>query len=799
MKTDHPTTVTRRQKINRWLLFLMIGLGYLFAVNLYIDSARPAPSPVRDSVVSAPVVLPPATVLPQAKSMELEEIEHPFPLHQAIETNNSPQVAELLSQEKYLSQTDKEGNTALHVAVKRNKLETTAALMLAGANPVAQNNLGKTPFFLREGTSDYNRTDRFQQLLHDPLWHLEIMQAAPPQRIAQAVFYIAAQASDQTLITEAISQGADINQPMTPDGRVVLHDLTSWALAKQLIDLGADTEVQDNNGDTPLISAAKAGKSRIATTLLNAGASVDSKNHRSKSALAMAIETGRDGYPNIVSELLAHGATVDQSHWIAAVSKRSAKVLRAMVNHDVNFPTLADGGQEILQQAQARGGPTVLSLLQTHPTISKQLSTLQAAQRHERKEGIQQLAGAFAPHLLIIFSALTILPVIVAFLMANLIRPSWRQWVASMVLSALAVYLLLLPAEVYQGITRLQFWGAPIDGIGIIVAGIVVLIATAIAATATPAIMAMRNKGETTEAHQQLPYRSGASIALAVLFAVLGLHHSEQIQILDRAYVSLAIPQAAADKDTTKIRTANIPSQQETQTDKVQSWFENVRKQRVDQIASALANGQDPDVRDSRGYTALHITVSQRHTDEISALLLDAGADVNLPDPTGKLPLCIALRLDRPGRETATVISVMQLLVNHGASMRHPDCAPIHLADNPVTLEWLLTNGAELDGAMRYGTSGRSDFGRISALWHAASDSNLSKAQELLRLGADPNTRDSNKGVSVLQAALANAQYKPATPETKAIIDLLLANGADPDSVAYDGTSLSPDSIAGLQ
>jgi ankyrin repeat protein len=791
MKNTNPTTITRRQKRNRWLLSLMIGLGYLFAVNLYIDSAKPEPSPVRDASTAPSTVSPPATALLPAQPMEVQETEHPFPLHQAIETNNHRRVAALLPQEKFLAQTDIKGHTALHVAVMRNNLETAAALVLAGSNPVAQNYQGKTPFFLHEVTRDYNRTDRFQQLLQGTVWHSEIMQVELSQRIAQAVFYIAAQASDRALMAQAISRGADINQPMTPDGRVVLHDTTSFELAEHLINLGADIEVQDDDGDTPLISAAKAGKSRVATALLNAGASVDTKNHRAKSALAMSIETGRDGYPKIVSALIAHGATIDQSHWIAAVSKRSAKVLRAIINQNVEFPPLADGGQEILKQAQARGGPAVLSLLQAHPTISEQLKTLQNEQAYEREEDFQQLASSFSPHLRIICGVLTILPVIVAFLMANLMRPSWRQWVASMIFGALAAYLLLLPVEIYQGITRLQFWGAPLSGIGIIIAGLVILIAAAIAASATTVIMAMRQIGKATKAHQRLTHRWGASIALVSLFAVLGLHHSEQIEILDRAYVSLAVPQAVSDKDATRQRTANIPSQQNIQADKVETWFENVRKQRVDQITSALANGQDPNVKDSKGYTALHITVFQRHTYEISARLLDAGADVNIPDPNGKLPLCIALRLDRPGRETATLISVMQLLLNHGASIRHPDCAPIHLAQNPATLDWLLANGAEIDGTMRYGNPGRSDFGRASALWHAVRDNNLSKTQALLRRGANPNAIESNKGFSVLQVALVSTRYKSApTPETKAIIDLLLANGADPRWVAYDGTDL---------
>jgi ankyrin repeat protein len=72
-------------------------------------------------------------------------------------------------------------------------------------------------------------------------------------------------------------------------------------------------------------------------------------------------------------------------------------------------------------------------------------------------------------------------------------------------------------------------------------------------------------------------------------------------------------------------------------------------------IRGALAKGETPDPRDGYGRTPLHVAVyggnhieaivlgdgGSRHVDTLKALI-DAGANVNLPDRNGQSPLALA-------------------------------------------------------------------------------------------------------------------------------------------------------------
>ncbi len=77
---------------------------------------------------------------------------------------------------------------------------------------------------------------------------------------------------------------------------------------KELLDNGADVDVRDRNGMTPLILAAKKGRSQIVRLLLEKGADVNAQDEvMGWTALILASALG---YKSVVKLLLENGADV---------------------------------------------------------------------------------------------------------------------------------------------------------------------------------------------------------------------------------------------------------------------------------------------------------------------------------------------------------------------------------------------------------------------------------------------------------------------------------------------------------
>ncbi len=795
MSLNNPTKLQIR---HRWMLAALIVLGYLIAINLYLGGSKTQSAEVEKRVST--VKTKPAVVAPQQLELTKQaDLDTPFPIHRAIELNNYRRLVELLSEPDQLTAIDSYGNTALHVAVARRQFHVAAALLLMGADPVAQNNDGKAPLFLLPSSEISGSAIHFLKLLQSTLWHAGDPHQTTKEKFAQATFYIAAVAADAELVAQAVALGADINRPLTPDGRVALHYARSTQSFELLVQIGSTINLQDESGDTPLMTVAREGWTPQVLVLLKANAEVNVHDNRGQSALKQAIDKGRDGYPRVVVELLNYGAEMGFAEWIAAVSKRSAKVLQTIFDHGAEFSAQSADGQKILNEAQKRGGPGIEELLQAHPKIGLVLWDLRRQQEQERQTAMQNVAKAASPHVAFHFGTIIMVTIVVALLMGELMASPWRRLIVAVLLSVVVLYLLLLPMDVQEVVVEIPFMGAPIGGIGLIVGGVVVLLATSLAVFVVPTITILRRADATGKSHSVLlgPWAAGAMLALLVGVALL--HHTELIRILDKVY--LALTGASIEKlddessakrqlrRTTKPAIAVAHNNKYTDPESNRTWFDNVSSNRLELVEEALNRGHDPNTTDKKGYTALHRAVHQRNYQTLVALLLDHSANPNAPDKRSKLPLCIALRFDRRGEANAKVHTMADLLLKHGASIRHPQCAPIQIAKSRETIQWLLHRGADLEGTMQYGSGAHARYGRITSLMRAVLNSDLAKLQYLLAEGAVVDARESTKGFTAMQVALAQIRYNTnPSANSKAIVNTLLAAGADTQTVAYDGT-----------
>jgi ankyrin repeat protein len=106
------------------------------------------------------------------------------------------------------------------------------------------------------------------------------------------------------------------------DGNTALHIVTrkrelDWV--GFLLNRGADPNIGDSNGDTPLMIAAGIGFEEAASQMVRQGAKVDAGNRRGETALSVAVQQRQ---PRIVELLLRAGANPDKPDHVTGYTPR---------------------------------------------------------------------------------------------------------------------------------------------------------------------------------------------------------------------------------------------------------------------------------------------------------------------------------------------------------------------------------------------------------------------------------------------------------------------------------------------
>jgi len=250
-------------------------------------------------------------------------------LHSAVINRGSPeQISRILDQRSPVDARNRDGETALHIAVRLNQKENGEFLILRGASIFALNGAGYSPLYfalssspLREWIINSNTiiaTDGLgNTILHFAAeWNLN---SAIPVIIKNGLSVEVTNATGQTPLFMAIrtdnistiriltENNANLNA-RDNQGNSALHAAVRWGAinsAAFLITSGIDINAHSLNGNTALHDAVLFGISDIETLLIQRKANLEVRNVDGNTPLMEAIRTIM--IPS-VENLLASGA-----------------------------------------------------------------------------------------------------------------------------------------------------------------------------------------------------------------------------------------------------------------------------------------------------------------------------------------------------------------------------------------------------------------------------------------------------------------------------------------------------------
>ena len=201
---------------------------------------------------------------------------------------DNKRIAELMNMkhpsEINLNAKDKYGATPMHQAAWEGRTDIVEALIKAGADKDAKDNiLGNTPL---HRAALWGETKTVQALI-----------AAGADKEAKNEYgntpmHRAAENGQTEIVRALIKAGAD-KEAKDNDGETPLHWAARYGetdIVQALIAARAEKEVKDNEGETPMHEAAKNGQTEIVQALIAAGADKEAKNEYGKTAADLLEE-----------------------------------------------------------------------------------------------------------------------------------------------------------------------------------------------------------------------------------------------------------------------------------------------------------------------------------------------------------------------------------------------------------------------------------------------------------------------------------------------------------------------------
>ncbi|SRR6266480_4072142 len=187
----------------------------------------------------------------------------------------------------------KDGFTALMAGANSGNVDVVRLLLARGADARARGPSGWSTLMFAAGSG----AAEIAQLLMDKGASVH----APPAEDGSTVVIAAAIRRSPSLLRVLSKHGADVNGKRT-DGRTALilaaADENEYSpgdieCLQILLEAGANPNISDNLGWTPLMYVAQYGSAQIARALLERGAELNVRNAKGQTALEIAIQAGQ--------------------------------------------------------------------------------------------------------------------------------------------------------------------------------------------------------------------------------------------------------------------------------------------------------------------------------------------------------------------------------------------------------------------------------------------------------------------------------------------------------------------------
>src|SRR5688572_11994304 len=334
----------------------------------------------------------------------------------AVKEGNRQAVRQLLRTKTAANEAEPDGTTPLHWAVRAGDLETTKLLLAAGARASAANRYGVTPLALAAANGDAAAVQLLLDAGADPnttsadgetvlmtaartgrveaarallvrganvnaaetwmgetavMWAAAEGHAAMVKLLAEAGAALDARASAQEFAKITFNGSTMVSTPLPRGGMTALLLAAregSVAGARALAEAGADLNVPDRDGTTPLVMAILNRHNDVAALLIEKGAQLDAADAVGMTALYAAVDlrqlgslinrptpkaTGETDNLTLVSMLLERGAKTDPRLRLPVLPRF----------HNAGDAQLGEGATPLMRAAKARDLPVMKLLL----------------------------------------------------------------------------------------------------------------------------------------------------------------------------------------------------------------------------------------------------------------------------------------------------------------------------------------------------------------------------------------------------------------------------------------------------
>ena len=657
------------------------------------------------------------------------------PLHIALNVNNT-EIAELLIQHgANVNIKDQSGRTLVEYALQDNKFEFAAFLMAHGAKVNSDSYVGRTGLIMAIGTGN-------AQMVELMLKNGAVVDDT--DRGGKTALVVAVEYNQKDIAELLIKHGADVNV-VTRDGTPLLHRARSKEVLGLLLKNGADANAKDAYGDSILWHVCY--DKELTELLLKHGADIDIKNSQGRTVLHLASRFARD---NVAKWLVAHGADVN-----ATDDHGQTPLFHAVRSYERHFAS-----------APARAPQTMaISAKPSESKLSQSVSPGIPFNKDSAREAHNRRSHAGEPPSITSESKQAELvrgpPPITSSDDLNSAFPAGFDTSNS----AATVKLLLahganMKAEDIQGQSPLHVAPTQDSAELLLVRGAAVNAKRTDGATALH-LAAVYGRKEVV----QVLLAHGADVNASTKNGITPLHYAKGAEVVKLLLASKANVNAADSGGNTPLYMAD----------------------EAGVVELLIAHGAALNARNNTGQTPLlsvirtyignlpahglmsgplgdPIVVAHGGSIEVIQALLDHGADVNLDDKDGYMPLFYVREATRNPAYMEVrnqLKTVENLLLAHGAKLEK-------IEKKNVTQSQQLFSLPKLSAK--------------SSLWDAITKNDIGKAISLINSGADVNYKN-GLGYSVIHHAISSGNAE--------LVELLISKGADVNAKGqFDRTPL---------